>query len=99
MILQRIRIIVGDARFEPRTSAPEVWCSTNKPTHLQDTYLRTQKNCRKSLNTVLQIFNKNLIRMKENFKYHLYYFLKPFKDNFNVKIWAESDPSYEFRSG
>ena len=37
--------------------------------------------------------------MKENYKYQLYYFLKPFKDNFNVKIWAESDPSYEFRSG
>ena len=26
MILQRIRIIVGDAVFEPETSAPEVWC-------------------------------------------------------------------------
>ena len=25
MILQRPRIIVGDARFEPGTSAPEVW--------------------------------------------------------------------------
>ena len=29
IILQRIRIIVGDAGFEPKTSAPEVWCATN----------------------------------------------------------------------
>ena len=35
MILQRIRIIVEDAGFEPGTSAPEVWCSTNEPPHLQ----------------------------------------------------------------
>ena len=35
MILQRIRIIVGDAGFEPETSAPEVWCATNEPPHLQ----------------------------------------------------------------
>ena len=28
LILQRIRIIVGDAGFEPRTSAPEGWCAT-----------------------------------------------------------------------
>ena len=35
MILQRIRIIVVDARFEPGTSAPEVWCATNEPPHLQ----------------------------------------------------------------
>ena len=34
MILQRIRIIVVDAGFEPRTSAPEVWCATNEPLHL-----------------------------------------------------------------
>ena len=32
MILQRIRIIVGDAGFEPGTSAPEVWWA--KPPHL-----------------------------------------------------------------
>ena len=32
MILQRIRIIVGDAGFEPGTS--EVWCATNEPSHL-----------------------------------------------------------------
>ena len=31
MILQSIRIIVEDAGFETGTSAPEVWCSTNKP--------------------------------------------------------------------
>ena len=31
MILQRIRIIVVDAGFEPGTSAPEVWCATNEP--------------------------------------------------------------------
>ena len=34
MILQRYRIIVGDARFETGTSAPEVWCATNEPPHL-----------------------------------------------------------------
>ena len=34
MILQRIRIIMEDAGFEPGTSAPEVWCSTNEPPHL-----------------------------------------------------------------
>ena len=28
MILQRIRIIVGDAGFEPGTFAPEVWCNS-----------------------------------------------------------------------
>ena len=33
MILQRIRIIVGDAGFEPGTSAPEVWCAKNEPPH------------------------------------------------------------------
>ena len=30
MILQRFRIIVGDAGFEPGTSTPEVWCTTNE---------------------------------------------------------------------
>ena len=35
MILQRIRIIVVDAGFEPGTSAPEVWRATNEPPHLQ----------------------------------------------------------------
>ena len=34
MILQRIRIIVVDAGFEPGTSAPEVWRATNEPPHL-----------------------------------------------------------------
>ena len=39
MILQCINIIVGeggveDAGFEPGTSAPEVWCTTNKLPHL-----------------------------------------------------------------
>ena len=34
MILQRIRIIVRDAGFEPGTSAPEVWCAINEPSHL-----------------------------------------------------------------
>ena len=34
MILQRIRIIVGDARFEPGTSFPEVWRATNVLPHL-----------------------------------------------------------------
>ena len=35
MILQRIRIILVDTGFEPVTSAPEVWCATNEPPHLQ----------------------------------------------------------------
>ena len=35
MILQRIRSVVGDAEFEAGTSAPEVWCVTNEPPHLQ----------------------------------------------------------------
>ena len=37
MILQRMRIIVWDhwdVRFEPGTSAPKVWCTTNEPPHL-----------------------------------------------------------------
>ena len=33
-ILQRIRIIVGDARFEPGTSAPEVWCAIPMSNHI-----------------------------------------------------------------
>ena len=38
MILQRIRIIVGDAGFEPGgNSAPEVWCATIEPPHLHAT--------------------------------------------------------------
>ena len=36
MILQRIRIIVGeDAGFEPGTSVQEVLCATNEPPQLQ----------------------------------------------------------------
>ena len=37
MILQRIRIIVGDAGFESGTSAPEAWYryASNEPPHLQ----------------------------------------------------------------
>ena len=34
MIQQRIRIIVGDAEYEPGTSAPKGWCATNEPPHL-----------------------------------------------------------------
>ena len=33
MILQRPRIIEGDAGFEPGTSASEVWRATNEPPH------------------------------------------------------------------
>ena len=33
MILQCIRIIVGDAAFEPGTFAPEIWCATYEPPH------------------------------------------------------------------
>ena len=36
IILQRIRIIVVDAGFEPGTSAPEVWRATNEPPHLHN---------------------------------------------------------------
>ena len=34
MILQRSRIMVGDAGFKPGTSASEVWSATNEPPHL-----------------------------------------------------------------
>ena len=34
MILQRIRILVGYAGFEPGTSAPEIWCASKVPPHL-----------------------------------------------------------------
>ena len=34
MILQRIRTIVGDAEFEPGTSAPEVWCAIPMSHHI-----------------------------------------------------------------
>ena len=34
MIPQRIRIFLGDAGYEPGTSASEVWCTTNEPPHL-----------------------------------------------------------------
>ena len=33
MILQHIRIILGDTWFEPGNSASEVWCATNEPPH------------------------------------------------------------------
>ena len=36
MIMQRIRIIVEDAGFELGTSAPDVWCATNEPPHLNN---------------------------------------------------------------
>ena len=35
IFLQRIRIIVVDAGFEPGTSATEVWRTSNEPPHLQ----------------------------------------------------------------
>ena len=35
MILQRPRIIVGDAGFYPGTSVSEVWRATKEPPHLQ----------------------------------------------------------------
>ena len=34
IILQRIRIIVGDAGFEPGTLAPEVWCTKISNKHI-----------------------------------------------------------------
>ena len=40
MILQRIRIIVGDAGFEPGASASEVWCATNEPPHRIEVIVR-----------------------------------------------------------
>ena len=36
MIMQRSRIIKGDAGFEPGTSGPEVWWATNQPLHLHE---------------------------------------------------------------
>ena len=39
MILQRIRIMVVDAGFEPGTSAQEVWRATNEPPHLQSHHI------------------------------------------------------------
>ena len=36
MILQCIRIIVGDDGFEPGISDPEIWCATNEPPHLRN---------------------------------------------------------------
>ena len=42
MILQRIRIIVVDAGFEPGTSATEVWRTTNEPPHLHWYYSMEQ---------------------------------------------------------
>ena len=44
MILQRIRIVVVDAEFEPGTSAPEVWCSTNEPRQLYSSALIWNSN-------------------------------------------------------
>ena len=38
MILQRIRIIVGDAGFESGTSAPEVWCATTTSHHISSLF-------------------------------------------------------------
>ena len=34
MILQRIRVIVGDAGFELGTSALNVWCAINEPQYI-----------------------------------------------------------------
>ena len=42
MILQCIRIIERDAGFEPVTSAPEVWCTTNEPSHLLSHHISYQ---------------------------------------------------------
>ena len=43
MILLGITIIIGDAGFEPRTSAPEVCCTANEPAHLTLIALRGDK--------------------------------------------------------
>ena len=43
MILLGITIIVGDAGFEPRTSAPEVCWAANEPAHLTLIALRGDK--------------------------------------------------------
>ena len=45
MILQRIRIIVGDARFETERSASEVWCATNEPPHLLVNFIWWPLSC------------------------------------------------------
>ena len=40
MILQHIRIIVGEAGYEPGTSAPEVWCTTNHHISIELSHLQ-----------------------------------------------------------
>ena len=43
IILQCIRTIVIDARFEHGTSASEAWCATNEPPHLRHIYVQLLK--------------------------------------------------------
>ena len=37
----RWRFFVGDAEFEPGTSASEVWCTINEPPHLRPRLVTT----------------------------------------------------------
>ena len=61
MILQRIRIITGDAGFKPGTSAPEVWFITNEPPYLLGAvhiqYLQTLND------RILSCSNAKLVKM------------------------------------
>ena len=59
MILQRIRIIVGDAGFEPGTFAPEVWCNSTG-NEQSTTSPQFSKNCIIGIGTgKCSIFNGN----------------------------------------
>ena len=64
MILQRIRIIVGDAEFEPGTSASEVWRTTNEPPHLSNYY--SLGHYRSQLHTVELKLASDLVGVHEN---------------------------------
>ena len=58
MILQRPRITVGDARFEPRTSAPEVSGALPMTHHISrgDVHILPQRKCILSLNCYTLVF-------------------------------------------
>ena len=56
MILQRIcRIIVGDAGYEPGTSAPEVWRAPIEPPHLQMSHYNFQHKKTEEMFTICAI--------------------------------------------
>ena len=64
-----------DARFEPGTSAPEVWCATNEPTHLPNEPPHL---------LIIIIINVPLFKKMRDIIFFLrdYYFLSHFKGLF-----------------